>query len=126
MYTMSDNSTSASSITDFKSAVHEWISIQNGISEMQKNIREKKKRQQRLDFYISTYMRDQKKEFCKINENDTLVVKRKKTTGALKKDHVLKFLNTLVKDEEKANEYTKQLYGMREIKEKDYITRIHT
>lgn len=123
---MSDNSTSASSITDFKSAVHEWLNIQNGISEMQKNIREKKKRQQCLDFYISTYMRDQNKEFCKINENDTLVVKRKKTTGSLKKDHVIKFLNTLVNDEEKVNAYTKQLYGMREVKEKDYVTRINT
>ena len=123
---MSEQSSTSSSIVDFKSAVHEWLALQNATNEMQRQIREKKKRMSKLDFFISRYMKDHEKEFCKINDTDTLVLKRKKTTSGLNKNLILQFMNELLQDEARAEEYTKRLYDMRTKKETDYVSYMRT
>jgi hypothetical protein len=123
---MSEASTSTpyTGVRNFKDAVHEWIGIHDYISQAQANIRQKRKRLIQLEYYITTYLRDNDKDYCNIGDKEALCVKNKKTTGALKKEHVVTFLNKMLQNEEQAIEYTKQLYDMREIKEKQTIKRI--
>ena len=47
---MSEQSSTSSSIVDFKSAVHEWLALQNATNEMQRQIREKRNVCQNLIF----------------------------------------------------------------------------
>lgn len=112
-------------VNTFKDAVHEWMQIQDYITETQATIRQKRKRIQQLEYYITTYLRDNNKEYCNIGDKEALCLKNRKTTSTLKKEHVIAFLKTIVHNEEKAQEYTKQLYDMREVKEKSTIKRIN-
>ena len=122
---MSEVSISNGTVTSFKDAVHEWMNIHDYISEASADIRNKRKRLQQLDYFITTYLKDNDKEYCNIGNKEALCIKNKKMTSALKKEHVLSFLNQILKDEEKATEYTKRLYNMREIKEKQIIKRVN-
>lgn len=121
----SSTNTPNSIVNNFKDAVHEWIQIQDYIKESQSTIRNKRKRMQQLDYYITTYLKDNNKDYCNIGDKEALCIKSSKTTCALKKEHVIKFLNQLTNNEEKAMEYTKQLFEMREIKERNTIKRIN-
>jgi len=121
---MSENS-STNTNTSFKDAVYEWIHIKDYIAEHQAIIRQKRKRFQQLECYITTYLKDNNKDYCNIGDKEALCVKSRKTTCSLKKEHVAKFLSEVLHNEEKALEYTKQLYDMREVKEKTTIKRIN-
>lgn len=123
---MSEASVSHGTVTSFKDAVHEWMKIHDYISEASADIRQKRKRLQHLDYFITTYLKDNDKEFCNIGNKEALCIKNTKTTSALKKEHIVTFLNKILQDEDKAVEYTKQLYNMREIKEKQVIKRVNT
>mgnify|MGYP000014666394 CR=1 FL=1 len=118
------SSTPVAKVSNFKEAVHEWMGIHDYISSIQSEIRQKRKRLIHLEYYITTYLRDNDKDYCNIGDKEALCVKNKKTTGSLKKEHVTAFLNRVLKNEAQAVEYTKQLYDMREIKEKPIIKRI--
>jgi hypothetical protein len=100
------------------------MGIHDFISQSQSEIRQKRKRLTQLEYFITTYLRDNDKDYCNIGDKEALCVKTKKTTGSLKKEHVTSFLNRMLQNEAQAIEYTKQLYDMREIKEKATIKRI--
>jgi hypothetical protein len=119
------SSTPYTGVRNFKDAVHEWMGVHDFISQSQAEIRQKRKRLTQLEYFITTYLRDNDKDYCNIGDKEALCVKTKKTTGSLKKEHVTSFLNRMLQNEAQAIEYTKQLYDMREIKEKATIKRIH-
>ncbi len=118
------SSTPYTGVRSFKDAVHEWMGIHDHISQTQADLRQKRKRLIQLEFYITTYLRDNNKDYCNIGDKEALCVKNKKTTGSLKKEHVTAFLNKMLQNENQAIEYTKQLYEMREVKEKPIIKRV--
>lgn len=122
---MSENSSSETTniVHNFKDSVHEWMKIQDFISEQQAVLRQKRKRMLQLEYYITTYLKDNNKDYCNIGDKEALCMKSKKTTSPLKKEHIINFLKGMV-SEEKAVEYTKQLYEMREVKEKNMIKRV--
>jgi hypothetical protein len=123
---MSEHSSSQTTniVPNCKDAVHEWMKIQDFIGEHQAIIRQKRKRMQQLEYYITTYLKDNNKDYCNIGDKEALCMKSKKTTGSLKREHILNFLKDKFKSEETAIEYTKQLFDMREVKEKNMIQRL--
>jgi aminoglycoside N3'-acetyltransferase len=110
-------STPVHSIEEFKQGVREWLLIEDDLKNMQKVIREKRKRMQRLSEFISVYMKKNDKEICDVGNDQALVLKTRKSTGALKKEYVIKVLRELVSNDDLAKEYTERMYGMRPIKE---------
>lgn len=122
---MSETSTTIgpSSIDEFKQSVREWLIIEEDISNMQKVVREKRKRLQRLAEFISIYMKQNDKEICDVGNDQALVLKTRKSTGSLKKEYVMKVLSELVRDQESVKEYTDRIYNMRPIKETNVIKR---
>lgn len=109
------------SIDEFKNTVREWLMIEEDISNTQRVVREKRKRMQKLSEYISIFMKQNDKEFCDVGNEQALVLKKRKTTGGLKKEYIIQVLSEIVKDEQKAKEYTEKMYSMRTIKETDVI-----
>ena len=108
-------------ILDFKAAVTEWIRINEEISRLQKESRTKKHRMNHLGIFITTFMKNNKKEFCSIGEESALVLKSRKSTTGLKKENVLKVLESYIRNEDKAKECITAIYNTRITKEKDII-----
>lgn len=120
---MSDSSTTPEiSIDEFKNSVREWMMIEESMSEIQKVLREKRKRMQKLSEFISVFMKQNNKEICDVGNEQMLVLKKRKSTGGLKKEYIMQVLKEIV-SEEKAREYTNKMYEMRPIKETDVIKR---
>ena len=120
---MSDCSTTpAVSVDDFKNAVREWLMIEESVTEAQKVLREKRKRMQKLSEYISVFMKQNNKEICDVGNEQMLVLKKRKSTGGLKKEYIMKVLSEIV-SEEQAKAYTEKMYELRPIKETDVIKR---
>ena len=120
---MSDASaTPVVSIDEFKNSVREWLMMEESMAEIQKVLREKRKRMQRLSEYISVFMKQNNKEICDVGNEQMLVLKKRKSTGGLKKEYIIKVLSELV-SEEQAMEYTDKMYQLRPIKETDVIKR---
>lgn len=120
---MSDTSTTpVVSIDEFKNSVREWLMMEESMSEIQKVLREKRKRMQKLSEYISVFMKQNNKEICDVGNEQMLVLKKRKSTGGLKKEYIIKVLSELV-SEEQAKEYTDKMYQLRPIKESDVIKR---
>jgi hypothetical protein len=120
---MSDASTTpVVSIDEFKNSVREWLLMEESMTEIQKVLREKRKRMQKLSEYISVFMKQNNKEICDIGNEQMLVLKKRKSTGGLKKEYIINILSELV-SEEQAKEYTDKMYQLRPIKEIDVIKR---
>lgn len=120
---MSDTSTTpVVSIDEFKNSVREWLMMEESMAEIQKVLREKRKRMQKLSEYISVFMKQNNKEICDVGNEQMLVLKKRKSTGGLKKEYIIKVLSELV-SEEQAKEYTDKMYELRPIKETDVIKR---
>lgn len=118
---MSDSSTTPMiSIDEFKNTVREWLMIEESMSEIQKVLREKRKRMQKLSEYISVFMKQNNKEICDVGNEQMLVLKKRKTTGGLKKEYIMQVLSEVV-SQEKAKEYMEKMYSLRPIKETDVI-----
>ena len=120
---MSDASaTPVVSIDEFKNSVREWLMMEESMAEIQKVLREKRKRMQKLSEYISVFMKQNNKEICDVGNEQMLVLKKRKSTGGLKKEYIIKVLSEL-DSEEQAMEYTDKMYQLRPIKETDVIKR---
>ena len=110
------------SIDEFKNTVREWLMIEESMSEMQKVIREKRKRLQKLSEYISVFMKQNNKEMCDVGNEQMLILKKRKSTGGLKKEYIMQVLSEIV-SQEQAKNYMDKIYAMRPIKETDVIKR---
>ena len=118
---MSEESVVNYDITEFKNAVHEWIRIDDDMSNIQTAIREKRKRKQHLSEFIATYMQQNNKDICNIGDNNAIVLSKRKATCSLKKQHIVSVLNELLKNEDKSKEIMEKMYSMREVREKNVI-----
>lgn len=108
-------------IVDFKAAVTEWIRISEEIARLQKETRTKRHRMNHLGTFIMTFMKKNNKEFCNIGDENALVLKSRKSTTGLKKENVLKVLETYLRNEEMAKKCINEIYDTRTTKEKDII-----
>jgi Glu-tRNA(Gln) amidotransferase subunit E-like FAD-binding protein len=118
---MSEESAVNYNIDEFKSSVLEWVRIDEDLSNIQKVIREKRKRRQNLSEFIATYMQHTNKEICNIGDNNAIVLSKRKATCSLKKEHIVTVLNDLLRNEEQSKELMEKMYGMREVREKSVI-----
>lgn len=118
---MSDGSATHHDVHDFKVAVHEWMRLDEDLIEIQKVLREKRKRKQQLDHVISTFMCTQNKEICNIGDNQAIVLSTRKSTSSLKKDYIVRVLTEALKNDERVMELVKRMYDMREVREKQVI-----
>lgn len=118
---MSEGSGTHQDVNDFKVAVHEWLRLEEDLTEIQKVVREKRKRKAHLDKFISSFMSSQNKEICNIGENQAIVLSTRKTTSALKKEYILRVLIETFKNEDRAKELVQRIYDMREVREKHVI-----
>jgi hypothetical protein len=119
---MSETSTTRhSSIDEFKQSVREWLLIEDDLSNMQKVIREKRKRMQNLSEFISIYMKQNDKEICDVGNDQALVLKTRRSTGSLKKEYIIKVLGEFLPNDDIIKEYTERMYSMRPIKETNFL-----
>jgi len=118
---MSEESAVNYNIDEFKSSVLEWVRIDEDLSNIQKVIRDKRKRKQNLSDFIATYMQQTNKEICNIGDNNAIVLSKRKATCALKKQHIVSVLNDLLRNEEQSKEIMEKMYSMREVREKSVI-----
>ena len=120
---MSDTGSSASvmiTIDEFKNTVREWLLIEESMGELQKILREKRKRLQKLSEYISVFMKQNNKEMCDVGNEQMLIMKKRKSTGGLKKEYIMQVLTEIV-SQDKAKQCMYKMYAMRPIKETDVI-----
>ena len=106
---------------DFKTAVCEWLQVEEEISNIQKIVREKRKKMNNLSLLITSYMRDIDKEICNVGDSNALVIKKSKTTCSLKKDKVYEILKSCFDDVNTAQEVTETIFNSREVREKDVL-----
>jgi len=118
---MSECSGTHQDINEFKVAVHEWLRLDEDLAEIQKVVREKRKRKQHLDQFIANFMSGEKKEICNIGENQAIVLSTRKTTSSLKKEFIVRVLTETFKNAERAKELVQKMYDMREVREKHVI-----
>jgi hypothetical protein len=108
-------------VNEFKTAVHEWLRLEEDLASIAKVVREKRKRKQHLDQFISSYMSHENKEICNVGENSAIVLSTRKSTCSLKKEHIVGVLVEALRNEERAKELMQQMYALREVREKYVI-----
>ena len=114
---MSD--TSGTTELNFKDTVMEWMRINEEITMLQKEIRQRRNRSTHLGAFIMDAMKEMGKELCNVGEK-SLQLKQRKTTASLKKNEVEQLLRKLM-SEERALKETNDLFENRVTKIKDYI-----
>lgn len=107
---------------DIVSSVKEWISIDNEIKTLQKEIKVRRERKKALTDQLVNVLkeneidgwdtRDGKLEYCTT-----------KVKSTINKDHLMKSLEHLLKDSEQAKVMTQYILDSREIKQKEGIKR---
>lgn len=111
-------------IHDFKQAVVEWVRIEDELAAAAKILRDKRKRKQELADLIAKYLKSHDKTVCDLGDNECLVLSTRKTTSALKKEHVMEVLGEVFNgNQEKAKAITDRMYAMRVSCEKDVLKR---
>jgi hypothetical protein len=110
---------SGTSELNFKEAVLEWMRINDEISQLQTEVRQRRSRSTHLGNYIVHAMKDMNKELCNVGEK-ALQLKQRKTTTTLKKEDVIRLLRKMT-SEETARRETDLLFDNRVTKVKDYI-----
>lgn len=108
-------------VDEFKIAVHEWLRLEEDLANIMKVLREKRKRKQHLDQFISSFMSQQNKAICNVGDNQAIVLSTRKSTTSLKKEYIVKVLTNALKNEERALDLMNQMYAMRETREKHVI-----
>lgn len=116
---------SDSNSMDFKSAVCQWLQLNEEMTNIQKIVRDKRKTLNNLSAIITNYMKNLDKEICNIGDTDAIVLKKSKTTGALKKENVFEILKKYFDNEELTKEVTDNIFNSRTIKEKDVLKKTH-
>tara|TARA_B100001250_G_scaffold379768_1_gene370707 strand:- start:1296 stop:1655 length:360 start_codon:yes stop_codon:yes gene_type:complete len=106
---------------DFKTAVTEWLRLNEELSNIQKIVREKRKVINNLSAIITNYMKSIDKEICNVGDSDAIVLKKSKTTCALKKETVFEVLKKYLENEAVAQEVTEDIFKSRTTKEKDVL-----
>lgn len=104
---------------NFKDAVLEWMRVNEEISQLQREIRQKRNRMNHLGNFIMDSMKNMDKELCNVGDK-ALQLKKRKSTVALKKEDVVRLLKTLTSDDVAIRE-TEALFQNRTTKFKDYI-----
>ena len=110
-------------IDDFKTAVHNYITLSDEISEIQNTIKERKNKLKKLNEYILAYMKDNDKELCKLGDGGMLLIKKRKTKQTFKKDDIQRLLNEFLKNEEIAKTSTDYIFENQNVKETDILHR---
>lgn len=116
---------SESNSMDFKSAVCQWLQLNEEMTNIQKIVRDKRKLMTNLSAIITNYMKNLDKEICNIGDTDAIVLKKSKSTGALKKETVYQILQKYLQNEELTKEVTEDIFNSRIVKEKDILKKTH-
>lgn len=107
----------------FKDAAKVYIELHDEIARTTKQMRELKKQKDSIGDNILVWMRNKDLDECEIGENK-LVRKKSKRTEAFKKEYVLAELKSLVGgDDARAESSFNNIMAMREVAEKDVLTR---
>lgn len=106
---------------EFKTAVTEWLRLNEEITNIQKIVRDKRKMLNNLSTIITNYMKSIDKEICNVGDSDAIVIKKSKTTCALKKETVFEVLKKYLENEVVAQEVTENIFKARTTKEKDVL-----
>lgn len=103
--------------------VKEWITVDNDIKKLQKEIREKRQDKKELSDMLVDVMKNN--EIDEFDMNDSKIIYSKnKVKKSITKKHLLKAMSDIFKDNpDKANEITKFILDSREEKVNETIKR---
>jgi hypothetical protein len=108
---------------DFRSVVKAYIEMIDEIASYQKQIREIRKKKDKVGEIVMQYMRDREVDECELRDGK-LVRKTSKRTEGLKKEHILAQLLKLTNgNETTATEHLNAINSMRGIKETEILSR---
>ena len=110
-------------IDDFKTAVHNYITLSDELVEIQNTIKERKNKLKKLNEYILAYMKDNEKELCKLGDGGMLLIKKRKTKQSFKKDDIERVLCEYLKNEDMAKNSTEYIFEHQNVKETDILHR---
>lgn len=105
---------------DLINSVKEWLIIDNQISDLQKQIREKRKLKKELSNSLITVMKEHNID-CLDIKNATLVHTKRKQKQSISKKFLLETLEKYYNDNENAKNITDYILNSRQEKEIDNI-----
>lgn len=117
---MSDTETD--STNEFKDAVKAYIDLHDEITKSSKQLRELKHQKDAVGDIILRWMRTHSVDECELPDGK-LVRKTSKRTGTLKKEMVLTELKKLTGDDTRAVESLQNIFNMRNVVEKEILSR---
>lgn len=115
---------SSPSDPDFREAVKLYIDLHDEIDNVQKNLKDVRKRRDDLGNSILQHMRSKDIDECQLPDGGKLVRKLSKRTEALKKDHIVKELrNALGGDDMKVQTVLTNIFSLRSVEQKESLQR---
>jgi len=100
---------------DFKIGVKNYIALSDELDEIQRNIKEKKKKLKSLTEFILGYMQEENKEVCNLGDSGALVVKQSKIKKTLNKEYLTELSAKYLKNDVQAKEYTDFIFENQQI-----------
>lgn len=108
--------------SDFKETVNAYIELHDEIARSSKHLRELRKKKDALGDLVLQFMRSNRIDECELPDGK-LVRKVSKRTSTLKKEMVFSELQRITGNEERAVESLQNIFNMRQIVEKEILTR---
>lgn len=110
---------------EFRSCVKAYVDLHDEISSSTKHLSELKKKKDALGQMIVEFMRARGIDECELQDNGGKLVRREsKRTAALKKEHILDEIMTLVgQDSGRAQTCVENIYNKRGVELKETLTR---
>lgn len=108
---------------EFVNTVKEYIVLDDQIKEAMKDIKIVKERKSELSLKILELMKTADIDCCNLESGSKLVVKKSKTTAALKPAMIQDELTSYIKNKEDIEKFMEGLKNKRPIKEKDTLSR---
>lgn len=108
---------------NFVHLVKEYITLDDQIKEATKDIKVLKDRKLELSGSILESMKTSGIDCCNLESGSKLVVKKSKSTAAIKPSMVESELMCMMDDQQKVSDFMESLNGKREVKEKDTLSR---
>ena len=109
---------------DFRDAVKEWVAIEDQLTDIRKIVSEKNKRKRKLAETICFFMKQHDKLVCNLSAGGALEMKERKTSVALKKEHVEILLTQFLQDSQSAKEGAEYIFQNKEVRHTHFLKRL--
>ena len=108
---------------DFKKKIVQWVKLDDDLRKIRVTTKEINEDKKQAEEFILTYLNNIGEKEIAISDGK-LSKQVTKTQGPLKKEHILKAINEIIKDDNKSLQMTEHIFKSRQGKEKIALKRI--